>query len=226
MNDVDYSISEQRNKLYSHKKLFSPKDAAAIMLNIDPMYLEYNNFPDVELLANILIELAENGEFEDFEYDAEFNVQWVDKISAKELEQWALSNEYHWVNYSSNNNAVHNIAELHQQLKQERSKTEDLQTRIAELECQKQPESAPTKAEENYNQTERETHLQIIAMLAMKYAESNKHSLMTATEKINQSALANVLKKEAEELFITPRNQDAFRKRIAEAIKYYSPKGD
>lgn len=107
-----------------------------------------------------------------------------------------------------------------------------LQARIAELEQElqnlKKPE-AQTEAvtiAENYNPTERETHLQMIAVLSMKYAEQNKSSLMTEKGKIINSTLANILAKESQELFTSPRKAETFRPRIAEALKTYLPQAE
>lgn len=107
----------------------------------------------------------------------------------------------------------------------------ELRSRIAELETENQnlKKSEPQPIEqqtENYNPTERGTHLQAIAILAMRYAEQNKSTVMTEKGKIKNSAIAEILAKEAKILFTNPKDKDTFRRRLAEALKTYLPQAD
>ncbi|MGC7590385.1 hypothetical protein ACPWUF_07875 [Bisgaard Taxon 46] len=108
-----------------------------------------------------------------------------------------------------------------------KAQIEELQKKITELEKEQQKKeiqnlSKPDIESSKYNPTERETHLQAIAILALRYAEQNESRLMTDTGKIKKSSIAKILKDESTELFTTPKSAETFRPRIAEAIKFYS----
>lgn len=95
----DYSISEQHQKIYSHRLHFSPTFAAAIMLNIDPIHLSSVEFQAVDLLNQTICELADAGIFKNKKEDMDhYGNEWIEWIDAKELKQWALSNGYYWLN--------------------------------------------------------------------------------------------------------------------------------
>lgn len=93
--------------------MFSLQQASAIMLGFDPVYLDSVRFSNnekgitVDLLRDVLNELALNGTFEKIEIDCDINgYERVNKINADELKIWALSNGYQWL--SSNNTATNN----------------------------------------------------------------------------------------------------------------------
>lgn len=102
----------------------------------------------------------------------------------------------------------------------------ELQGRIAELEKEIESLKKSDIESSKYNPTERETHLQAIAILALRYAEQNESRLMTDTGKIKKSSIAKILKDESAELFTTPKSAETFRSRIAEAIKFYSQEAE
>ncbi|MXN89023.1 hypothetical protein [Pasteurella canis] len=102
----------------------------------------------------------------------------------------------------------------------------ELQNRIAELEKEIESLKKSDIESSKYNPTERETHLQAIAILALRYAEQNESRLMTDTGKIKKSSIAKILKDESAELFTTPKSAETFRPRIAEAIKFYSQEAE
>lgn len=95
-------ISRIRAKIYSHKLKFTPREAAAIMLNIDAEKMVDNeDYKNIELLAEILKNLAFSGIFKEIEIgqDDYFNeaVEYIESIAAIELKQWALDNDYNWL---------------------------------------------------------------------------------------------------------------------------------
>lgn len=94
----------------------------------------------------------------------------------------------------------------------------------------KKTEPPPTKTEtatiaDNYNPTERETHLQAIATLSFELAKC-KSVFATSIGKPKQATIAEILEKEAKVLFANPKSKDTYRKRLGEALNTYSPQAD
>lgn len=117
------------------------------------------------------------------------------------------------------------------------SQSEEKDKRIAELEQQleelkqklAQATQSPTVGNsQNYNPTERNTHLQMIAILAEELAKSkNGKYLKKSTglpNHLNLSELLERLAKEIEIEAVTAKSVDTYRKRLGEASQYY--KGD
>lgn len=95
-------ISRIRAKIYSHKSKFTPREAAAIMLNIDTeAWVDNEDDKNIGLLAEILKNLAFSGIFKEIEIgqEAYFNEveEFIASIAAIELKQWALDNGYNWL---------------------------------------------------------------------------------------------------------------------------------
>ena len=95
-------ISRIRAKIYSHRLKFTPREAAAIMLNIDAeRWVDNEDNKNIELLAETLNNLAFSGIFKKIEIgqEAYFNevVEYIESIAAVELKQWALDNGYNWL---------------------------------------------------------------------------------------------------------------------------------
>lgn len=95
-------ISRIRAKIYSHRSKFTPREAAAIMLNIDAEKMVDNeDYKNIELLAETLKNLAFSGIFKEIEIGQNdyFNgeVEYIESIAAIELKQWALDNDYNWL---------------------------------------------------------------------------------------------------------------------------------
>lgn len=103
------------------------------------------------------------------------------------------------------------------------------QDQINDTKKQKLEQAKPTTngatTENSYNPTERETHLQAIALLSLELA-NHKPVFITSTGKPKQSTIADILEREAKELFSNPKSQDTYRKRIAEALKKFPPQAD
>ncbi|MWQ49556.1 hypothetical protein [Glaesserella parasuis] len=103
---ADFSISQSNLKTYSFYKKLSPLKASAIMLELDPIYFDRVSFQDkhggeIRLLADILEQLAFEGEFIDIVKGEEVYIngisEYVESISTAELKNWALSNGYQWL---------------------------------------------------------------------------------------------------------------------------------
>ena len=117
---------------------------------------------------------------------------------------------------------------MQQEINQKSDQITQLQARIAELEKELADKTITPQEEtgDKYTSTERQTHLQAIATLSFRLAESNKSSLMTTTGKTNNSKIAEILEKEAKELFTDPKTKETFRKRISEAINTFQPQAE
>lgn len=80
------------------------------------------------------------------------------------------------------------------------------------------------KANEKYNHTERETHLQIIAILAEEIAKQAK-KYKKPNGIFNNLAIAKLIENRAKEIEIESlkaKSIESYRKRLAEAKKYYT----
>ncbi len=109
------------------------------------------------------------------------------------------------------------------------SQSEEKDKRIAELEQQleelkqklAQATQSPTVGNsQNYNPTERETHLQIIYGLVEKLTKKDiNHSKYQRGNNINKSSIARDLADEAQGRFINPRDAEGFRNRLTEILK-------
>lgn len=107
-----------------------------------------------------------------------------------------------------NKTQANRIAELEQQL-------EELKQKLA------QATQSPTVGNsQNYNPTERETHLQIIYGLVEKLTKKDiNHSKYQRGNNINKSSIARDLADEAQGKFINPRDTEGFRNRLTEILK-------
>lgn len=137
---MTYSITQERAKIYAFKTYFSPLQAGAIMLDIDPNLVNLNDRQDlslsnVHLLSEILMELAENNKFKDViigypDIGSIGSTEYIESISAEELKRWALSNGYHWL---SSNDTVANNDEFQNQLSTKDEEIARLKAEITEL---------------------------------------------------------------------------------------------
>lgn len=87
--------------------------------------------------------------------------------------------------------------------------------------------NADIKQSKQYNVTERETHLQMIAILAEELAKAKGARYIKSNGMLNHSSISILLEKRAQEIEIealSARNIDTYRKRLREIAKYY--KGD
>ncbi|MBF0785934.1 hypothetical protein E4T80_10685 [Muribacter muris] len=106
------------------------------------------------------------------------------------------------------------ITELEQQLLQEQAKNAEL---LAQLECLKNVELQ--SSENNYNPTEKETHLQIIyGLVEILTNRTINHQKYLRGNGINKAAIANGLEAELKGLFTNPRTVEGFRNKLTEIL--------
>lgn len=145
---IDFSISQSNLKTYSFYKKLSPLKASAIMLGLDPIYSDRVSFQDkhggeIRLLADILEQLAFDGEFIDIVKGEEVYIngisEYIESISTAELKNWALSNGYQWLGQTEISALdklelnIKSFVEYDEQIQREWQEKAD---RIAELEQQ------------------------------------------------------------------------------------------
>ena len=227
-------ISRIRAKIYSHKSKFTPREAAAIMLNIDAeKMVENEDYKNIELLAEILNNLAFSGIFKEIEIgqDDYFNeaVEYIESIAAIELKQWALDNDYNWL---EENNLLKEeivlsvseeiktcnkiIQELHTENKIIKAENTLLKAQIAELETvQAQPPQAVENVEQ-YNSRERNTHLQIIGGLVEQLSKTG--SKFRKKDNPNYYAIADTIASVTAD-YENAVKAETIRRRLAEAYK-------
>lgn len=107
------------------------------------------------------------------------------------------------------------IIELEQQLLQEQAKNAEL---LAQLKCLQNTELQ--SSENNYNPTEKETHLQIIyGLVEILTNRTINHQKYLRRNGINKVAIANALEAELKGLFTNPRTAEGFRNKLTEILK-------
>lgn len=209
------------------------------MLGLDPIYSDRVSFQDkhggeIRLLADILEQLAFDGEFIDIVKGEEVYLngisEYVESISTAELKNWALSNGYQWLGQTAitaldkvDLNAklfIEQNEQIQRELQEKTNRIAELEQQLEELK-QAQATQPPTVGNsKNYNPTERETHLQIIYGLVEKLTKKDiNHSKYQRGNKINKMAIANDLERELQGLFITPKTAEGFRNRLTEILK-------
>lgn len=227
-------ISRIRAKIYSHKSKFTPREAAAIMLNIDAEKMVDNeDYKNIELLAEILNNLAFSGIFKEIEIGQEAYSNEVEEfiasIAAIELKQWALDNGYNWLEENNllkeeivlsvseeikTGNKI--IQELHTENKIIKAENTLLKAQIAELETvQAQPPQAVENVEQ-YNSRERNTHLQIIGGLVEQLSKTG--SKFRKKDNPNYYAIADTIASVTAD-YENAVKAETIRRRLAEAYK-------
>ncbi|QBQ63867.1 hypothetical protein EXH44_06280 [Actinobacillus indolicus] len=107
------------------------------------------------------------------------------------------------------------ISTLNQRITELEQQLEELKQKLAQA-----TQSPTVDNSQNYNPTERETHLQIIYGLVEKLTKKDiNHSKYQRGNKINKMAIANDLERELQGLFITPKTAEGFRNRLTEILK-------
>ena len=227
-------ISRIKAKIYSHRLKFSPKDAAAIMLNIDTdKIIDSDDSSNIELLSETLKELAFSGTFKEVEIGqcAYFNEveEYIETIAATELKQWALDNIYNWLEENkllkeeivlsvseeikACNKVIKSTTAENEVLKAENTL---LKAKIAELETvQAQPPQAVENIEQ-YNSRERNTHLQIIGGLVEQLSKTG--SKFRKKDTPNYYAIADTIASVTAD-YENAVKAETIRKRLAEAHK-------
>lgn len=238
---ADFSISQSNLKTYSFYKKLSPLKASAIMLGLDPIYSDRVSFQDkhggeIRLLADILEQLAFDGEFIDIVKGEEVYIngisEYIESISTAELKNWALSNGYQWLGQTEISALdklelnIRSFVEYDEQIQRELQEKAD---RIAELEQQleelKQKLAQSTQPpivsnSQSYNPTERETHLQMIYGLTCLLSKREiNHQRYIRGDNINKSMIASDLERELQGIFITPKTAEGFRNRLTDILK-------
>lgn len=227
-------ISSIRAKIYSHRLKFTPREAAAIMLNIDAeRWVDNEDNKNIELLAETLNNLAFSGIFKKIEIgqEAYFNevAEYIESIAAIELKQWALDNGYNWLEESNLlkeeivlsvseeiktcENIIKSTATENEALKDEITR---LKAEIAELKAsQAQPPQAVENVEQ-YNSRERNTHLQIIGGLVEQLSKTG--SKFRKKDNPNYYAIADTIASVTAD-YENAVKAETIRRRLAEAYK-------
>ncbi|OOF64705.1 hypothetical protein [Rodentibacter sp. Ppn85] len=218
---------------YCSMAYFGEVESVALLLGLNPTKFNRHKHDSYYPIYRALKSAIETGELKNSDVLYPESIDESLSIGHVELEKWAKHYGYKW-ELPPYNPMISSIDENHPKSDQGKDRNvEELQAKITELENQLQAQQSAANSQEvlpvsnldeNYNPTERETHLLMIDAMAKLLTNQNFNvNKYIRGKNINKKQISEDVTEHITEVLNTPetksRSLETIRKRLDEALK-------